>query len=91
MTGINKDFWYRNESLGGIFFFYSFLFLNVKVMFLSRDWKPLEHKQHKNYTEDKNKIENLVMEQIGRLHQVFVFSEPILILDLLIIICSGKR
>lgn len=60
-------------------------------MFLSRDWKSLEYKQHKNYTEDKSKIENIVMEQIGRLCQVFVFSELVLILDLLIIIHAGKR
>lgn len=57
-------------------------------MFLSRDWKSLEYNQHKNYTED---IENIVMEQIGRIHQVFVFSELILILNLLIIIHAAKR
>lgn len=60
-------------------------------MLLSRCWKSLEYKQHKTHTEDKNKIENIVMEQIGRLHQVFVFSELILILDLLIIIHAGKK
>lgn len=77
--------------LSVFFFFLSFLFLNVKDMFLSRDWKSPEYTQHKNYTEDNNKIENIVLEQIGRLHRVFVFSELILILDLLIIIYAGKR
>lgn len=73
MTGINKDSWYRNASLECLFFFLSFLFLNVKDMFLSRDWKSPEYTQHKNYTEDNNKIENIVLEQIGRLHRVFGF------------------
>ena len=80
-TGMNPS--------GGCFLFKSFL--TGKDLSLCRDWKSLEYTEHKNHMEDKNKTENVVMEPTGRLHQTFVFSELILILDLLIIIHAGKR